>query len=152
MQNARLMVPTLLQQANLQPGDVLDNAPWSSLHGRTYTPEEEAKIQERIEQLGMSEEEQRQHQERLLQENQEQKRSDEAQPEPEIVSLEDALAEATQPQQQRRPLSQDVVDKPNVSNNGPSAHPQSTAGGSKPKRISRCVSVLKLARLSPSLN
>lgn len=129
MQNARLVIPDLLQQANMQPGDVLDNAPWSSLHGRVYTPEEEARIQARIEKLAMG---------------------DYDSGEPEIMQLEDALAETVEPcpgpanrsqkTPKKDPVGDAVVEKPNK----PDVPSNTTQTSGKPKRVSRCVLCFKI--------
>lgn len=117
MQNARLVVPDLLQQAGLEAGDVLDNAPWSSLHGRTYTAEEEARIQERIERLALGLD------------------VSDDEPKPQVISLEDALAEAVEPpvcKASAAPVSDSVVEKSQSQQS-----PQPEASTSKPKRVSR---------------
>lgn len=134
MQHSRLVVPSLLQQAGLQPGDVLDNAPWAMLHGRQYTPEEEAKIQERINRLALGEEldhEDKDHPQQTGEQPQQQE------PQPQVIDLEDALTEAIQPQ--KKPMGSDVVDKPVVINRGTSDTSTPAPPANKPKRVSRHV-------------
>jgi hypothetical protein len=49
LSNARLIIPTLFQQAQLKPGDVIEDVP---LNSRAFTQEELLEIDRRADQLG----------------------------------------------------------------------------------------------------